>query len=93
MQDVQTYICDTTKVENLSSDGLIYLRPLVAKLEASKDFWKNMIFSSMGKGSIMKIAMYITHNNIDHIVNGFYGSSHMSGIKAYFVSETLVFFS
>ena len=88
MQDVLTYIYDSTEVENLSSDDLIYLHPLVAKLEASKDFWKNMIFSSMGKGSIMKIAMYITHNNIYHILNGFYGSSHMSGKRAYFVSET-----
>ena len=91
MQDVLTYIYDTTKVENLSSDDLIYLHPLVAKLEASKDFWKNMIFSSLRKGSIMKIAMYITHNNINRISNGFYGSLHMSGIRAYFVSEKVLF--
>jgi len=60
------------------------VRHLVAKQEDAIDFLKNIIFSLPGKGFIMKIAMYVTHNNIYHMSIDFYGLLHMSGFGAYF---------
>ena len=63
------------------------MRPLVVEPEAFEDFLKNVIFSSPDEYIIMKIAVYITLINIYNISNGFYGSSHTSGFRAYFMSK------
>ena len=57
--------------------------------EASKDFLKKTIFSSPPKCIIMKIVLYITLINIYNISNGFYGPSHTSGFRAYYLFEIM----
>ena len=49
-----------------------------------KDFQKDPIFSTPFKGIIMKIAVCLSHNTIYHISNGFYGSLHITEIRANF---------